>query len=196
MLTFCPPTLVEWVRSSVCPSVLPSDTLRWVAVDATPLTVFNRSFETLQVLLLWSGFGVILPLSQFFPLFNLIFCCCLFVCVCVCVCACACACVCVCVCSNQITIRIDTLWAQLLLEFSIDHFYTMHTCSTSSVDVHVVFGLSSFLFIIFFSSFSTWFLPAYSYISFRIDNSWTLLLLECSTDHFETTMYSYNFYTV
>ena len=37
----------------------------------------------------------------------------------------------------QITVRIDTLWAQLLLEFSSDHFETMHTCSTLSVDVHV-----------------------------------------------------------
>ena len=32
--------------------------------------------------------------------------------------------------SGSINIRIDTLWAQLLLEFFIDHFETMHTCST------------------------------------------------------------------
>ena len=42
-----------------------------------------------------------------------------------------------------ITIRIDTLWAQLLLEFSTDHFENMHTSSTLSVDVHVVLGSSS-----------------------------------------------------
>ena len=42
--------------------------------------------------------------------------------------------------SSQITIRKDTLWAQLLLEFSTDHFETIHTCSTWSVDVHVVSG--------------------------------------------------------
>ena len=48
--------------------------------------------------------------------------------------------------SGQITIRIDTLWAQLLLEFSSDHFKTMHTCSTRSVDVHVVLGISSSYF--------------------------------------------------
>ena len=48
--------------------------------------------------------------------------------------------------SGQITIRIDTSWVQLLLEFSTDHFKTMHTCSTWSVDVHVVLGLSSHYF--------------------------------------------------
>ena len=42
-----------------------------------------------------------------------------------------------------ISIRIDILWAQLLLEVSIDHFENMHTCSTLSEDVHVVWGLSS-----------------------------------------------------
>ena len=39
--------------------------------------------------------------------------------------------------------RSDTLWAQLLLEFSTDHFETVHICSTWSADVHVVLGLSS-----------------------------------------------------
>ena len=45
--------------------------------------------------------------------------------------------------SAQFTIRIDTLWAQLLLEFSTDHFELMHTCSTWSVGMHLVLGLSS-----------------------------------------------------
>ena len=49
-----------------------------------------------------------------------------------------------------IAIRIDTLWAQLLLEFSTDHFETMHTCSTWSVDVHVVLELSSLNFFFYF----------------------------------------------
>ena len=48
--------------------------------------------------------------------------------------------------SGPMTIRIDTLWEQLLLEFSTDHFETMHTCSTWSVDVHVALGLSSHFF--------------------------------------------------
>ena len=48
--------------------------------------------------------------------------------------------------SGQITIRMDTLWVQLHLEFSTDHFETMHTCSTLSVNVRVVFGLSSVIF--------------------------------------------------
>ena len=51
--------------------------------------------------------------------------------------------------SGQITIRIDTLWAQLLLEFSTDRFETMYPCSTWSVDVHVVLGLASRFFFFF-----------------------------------------------
>ena len=47
--------------------------------------------------------------------------------------------------SGPITIRIDTLWALLLLEFSTHNFETMHT-STWSVDVHVALGLSSRFF--------------------------------------------------
>ena len=50
-----------------------------------------------------SGFGVILQLF-FYQLFQLSFF------------------------SGQITVRIDTLWAQLI-EFSTDHFETKHTCS-------------------------------------------------------------------
>ena len=51
---------------------------------------------------------------------------------------------------DSITIRIDTLWVQLLVGFSIDHFESMRTCSTFSEDVHVVLGLSSNLFFINF----------------------------------------------
>ena len=53
---------------------------------------------------------------------------------------------------GSITSRIDILWAQLLLEFSTDHFETMGTCSTLSVNVHMVLELSS-LFYQFFLLF-------------------------------------------
>ena len=41
---------------------------------------------------------------------------------------------------GPISIRIDTLWTQLVLEFSVDQFETtsMHICSTWSEDVCVV----------------------------------------------------------
>ena len=45
---------------------------------------------------------------------------------------------------GPISIGIDTLWAQLLLEFSTNHFETMHICPTWSEDVRVVLGLSSY----------------------------------------------------
>ena len=54
---------------------------------------------------------------------------------------------------GSITIRMDTLLAQLLIEFSTDHFETMHTCSTRSVDV--VWGLSSLYFFNHFCFLST-----------------------------------------
>ena len=57
--------------------------------------------------------------------------------------------------SGSITIRIDTLWEQHLLELSIGHFETMHACSTWSVDVHVVLGLSSNYILSTFITFST-----------------------------------------
>ena len=44
---------------------------------------------------------------------------------------------------GPITIRLDTLWAQLLLEFSTNHFETNLTCTSWSEDVHVVLGSSS-----------------------------------------------------
>ena len=40
-----------------------------------------------------------------------------------------------------ISIRIHTLWAELPLQLSTDHFETIHTCSICSEDVHVVLGL-------------------------------------------------------
>ena len=32
--------------------------------------------------------------------------------------------------SGPISIKIDTLWTQVILQFSTDHFYTMHATST------------------------------------------------------------------
>ena len=84
--------------------------------------------------------------------------------------------------SGQITIRI-TLWAQLLLEFSTEHFETMHTCSTWSVDVHAVLGLSSLFFVNFFLLFRLRLFPGS--VTIRIDTLW-VKLLEFTTDHFET----------
>ena len=72
---------------------------------------------------------------------------------------------------------------QLLQEFSTDVF-EMRTCSTSSVDVHVVLELSSLYFFIFFFSF--FFLLFPGSICIRIDTLWAQILLEFSTDHFET----------
>ena len=60
-------------------------------------------------------------------------------------------------------IRIDTLWAQLLLEFSTDHFETMHTCSTWSVDAHVLLGLFSFYFYQLFPLFQLSFFSRFNY---------------------------------
>ena len=54
-----------------------------------------------------------------------------------------------------ISIRIDNLEAQLLLQLFTDHFETMHTFSTWSEDVRVVLSYSTILFLNFFSTFST-----------------------------------------
>ena len=80
---------------------------------------------------------------------------------------------------GSIAIRIDTLWAQLLLEFFTDHFETMHTCFTWSVDVQVILGLSSGYFLLTFFTFSTEFLPGS--ISIRKDTLWAQLLLDFSS---------------
>ena len=95
--------------------------------------VFHRSFWKFAYLFCMvcrctCGFRVFLPLFfiNFFYFFDLVF-------------------------SRFDSIRTDTLWAQLLLEFSTDHFETMWTCSASSVNVHVVLGLLSFYFLSIFS---------------------------------------------
>ena len=41
---------------------------------------------------------------------------------------------------DLITINLDLMWAQHLLDFSTDHLETMHTCSTWYEDVRVVLG--------------------------------------------------------
>ena len=70
--------------------------------------------------------------------------------------------------STYFFFRSDYLWVELLLEFSTDHFETMHTYSTWSIDVHVVLGLSFLYFLsVFFSSFKTYVFPGL--ISIRID---------------------------
>ena len=84
------------------------------------------------------------------------------------------------------TIRIGTLKALLLLEFSSDHFETMYSCSTWSVDVHVVYGLSSDYFLPTFSTFSTQFFSGS--LSIRIDTLLEQRIVEFSTDHFETML--------
>ena len=73
--------------------------------------LYTALLETLQVILSWSeDVHLVLELSStyffvnFFYFFDLVF-------------------------SRPITIRIDTLWVQLLREFSTNHFETMHTCS-------------------------------------------------------------------
>ena len=44
----------------------------------------------------------------------------------------------------QVQLVLDTLWAQLLLEFSTNHFETMYICSARPEDVRVFLGLSSY----------------------------------------------------
>ena len=79
------------------------------------------------------------------------------------------------------------MWAQLLLGFSTDHFKTMHTCFTWSVNIDVVLGLSSRYFLSTFVTFSTMFFFFFSGpICIRIDILWAQLLLDFSTDHLES----------
>ena len=101
--------------------------------DMTPLgwlgrktsTQTNKLFETLQVFLSWSeDVHVVWGLSSHYFFINFFF---IFSTKCF---------------LGPITIRIDTLWAQLLLAFFTDHFETMHTCFTWSLDVRVVLGLN------------------------------------------------------
>ena len=99
-------------------------------MDATPITVLNNVFETMQVFLSWSeDVHLILGLSSryfFIKVFDLVF-----------------------------SSRIDTLWAQLLLEFSLDHLETVHTCSTWYEEVCVVLGLSCHYLFSTFCTIST-----------------------------------------
>ena len=78
------------------------------------------------------GLGVILPLFFYhlFRLFDLVFPC-------------------------PITIRNDTLWAQLL-EFPTGHFETIHISSTWSENVLIVLRLSYYYLLLTFSTFSTY----------------------------------------
>ena len=130
------------------------------------LQFLTDHFETLQVFLSWSedvhvvfGLSSHYFLSTFPTFFTYFF-------------------------PGQIIIRIDTMWAQLLLEFSTDHFETMHTCFTWSVDVHMVLELSSHYFLSTFFRFLDLVFPGP--INIRIGNLWAQLLLDFSTDHLET----------
>ena len=122
----------------------------------TQLLIFlYRSFWNFAgvLVMVWrfaSAFGVILPWSfvNFFHFFDLgIFF------------------------SGQIIIRIDTLWAQLLLDFLLDHFETMYTCSTWSVDAHVVLGLFSINFFYLFVYFFFQVQLIFEYISYGRNSS-------------------------
>ena len=125
--------LLKWVHPSACR--LNEMGSLWMQL---PLQFFTDLFETLQVFLSWSEVvHLVLRLSSlyffinFFHFFNLFF---FFF--------------------FQVRLLleyVDTLWAQLLLEFSADHFETIHTYSTWSVDVHMVMGLSSRYFLSTFS---------------------------------------------
>ena len=84
----------------------------------------------------------------------------------------------------QIRPILKTFWTQFRLEVSTNHFETMHTCSTWSVNVHVVLILSSHYFYQLFPLFLLSFFPGS--ISIRIDTLWAQLFLEFSSDHFET----------
>ena len=130
--------LLKWVRPSVLPSVCRHNEMGSLWTQLL-LQFLTHLFETLQMFLSWSEAAhLVLGLSsryffyQLFPLFRHFF-------------------------SGQIINRIDTLLAQLLLEFSTDHFETMPTCSTWSEDVHAGLGLYSLnlLFLSTFSTFST-----------------------------------------
>ena len=126
--------LLKWVHPSVCPSIRRHNEMGslWTQLLLQFLTVL---FETLQAFLSWSkDVHLVLGLSCYFFInlfhfFDLVFF------------------------SGPITVRIDTLREQFLLEFSTHHFETLHTCSTWTVGVHVVLGLSSHYFLSTFSAF-------------------------------------------
>ena len=135
------------VRPSVRPSVFLSfrpsvDTMRWVVCGRNSSYSFQPIFlklcrcfcHGLKMCIWFWGYPLVV-LCQLFSLFRVFFFFFFFF-------------------SGQITIRIETFCAQLRLEFSTDHFETMHTCSTWPLDVHVVLDLSSSYFLSTFSSFS------------------------------------------
>ena len=101
--------------------------------------------------------------------------------------------------SGPSSIRIDTLCAQLILQFFTHHFKTMYTCSIWSEDVRMVLGFCHYFFIIFFC-FHFFGLVFRGPISIGIDTLWAQLFLEFSTNHFETmhifSTWSENVYVV
>ena len=141
-LYFCPPTLVEgdlkWVRPSEIPSVRRHNEMGSLWTQFL-LQFLTDLFETLQVFLSWSeDVHQVLGLSSlhfFFNFFHFL---------------------------DLVFFRSDYYRNRYLvgatLEFSTDHFETMDACSTWSVDVHLVLGLSSHyfyhLFLLFLGSIS------------------------------------------
>ena len=85
-----------------------------------------------------------------------------------------------------------SLWTQLLLQFLTELFETLQAFLSWSEDVLLVLGLSSrYLFINFFHFFELVFLFVcffgfFFFFFFRRDTLRAQLLLEFSTDHFET----------
>ena len=152
--------LLKWVHPSVCPSVRRQNEMSSLQIQLL-LQFLTGLFETLQAFLSWSkDLHLVLGLSCYFFInfFHLVFF------------------------SGPmnfflglITFRIDTLWAQLL-EFSTDRFETIHTCSTWTVGVHVVLGLSSHYFLATFSTFSTKFFPGS--ICIILDTLWAQIPLD------------------
>ena len=67
---------------------------------------------------------------------------------------------------STIRTRIDNLWAPIFIEFSTDHFKTMHTCFTWSVGVHVVLGSFSYYFCHFFFFFFFFFFVTFFFVTF------------------------------
>ena len=162
------PDISQRVLPSVCLSVRRQNEMGSLWMQLL-LQFLTGLFKTLQVFLSWSeDMHLVLVLSRYFFInfFHLVFFfsgpITFF--------------------SGLITFRIDTLWTQLL-EFSIDRFETMHTCSTWTVGVHVVLGLSSHYFLSTFSAFSTKFFPGL--ICIILNTLWAQLPQEFFTDHFK-----------
>ena len=71
---------------------------------------------------------------------------------------------------------------QLLLDFSTDHFETMHTCSTWSEDVHMVWGYPAN----FFQRFALFHLSLFQLLYDDVGSLWAQLLLQFYNKLFET----------